>query len=291
MMDLAAHKLSVTEFYDKTQSTFDVSYDWRGPIYPSNRVRMDHCLDRLAKAGAHRVLDAGCGTGIILLELLRRGYDAYGFDLSTEAIAACRIRLEASGYDPARARVGDLECTDLSGGILFDAVVIMGAFTHPLDHAKALRSLHMQMKPGGLLIVELRNELFKFFAHDELVLDLYRQILPTGPVADSVLPRLAAALPPRVSVSKGDAATEEHEQFFSVPSVWRNPLIVQHEYRSSGFATIDLLFFHWHAAPPSYSDASLAEQCRAQALELEHYPHDWRGYFMASAFLLCAEAD
>lgn len=289
-MDIAAQKRSVTEFYNKTQGTFDISYDWNGPIYPSNRVRMDHCLDQLAKAGAYRILDAGCGTGIILLELLARGYDAYGFDLSHEAIVECRARLLAAGHDPGRALEGDLEWTDLTDGVLFDAVIIMGAFTHPLDHAKALRSLRKQMKYGGLLIVELRNELFKLFAHDELVLGFYRQILPPGSVADQALARLSAVLPPRASVSKGDTATEEHEQFFSVPSVWRNPLTVHDEYRSAGFSVSDLLFFHWHAAPPSYTDPALEDQSRAQALALEHYPHDWRGYFMASAFLLCAEA-
>ena len=176
-MSLEEQKDQVRDFYNQTKATFDESFDWNGKLYPSNRVRMDHCLDLLAKHGCHRVLDAGCGTGTILLEMLRRGHDAMGFDFSEEATEACRAKLVAEGYNETLATQGDIETVDYFG-IKFDAIIIMGAFTHPLYHARALANLRRQIRPGGLLLVELRNELFKLWAHDEMVLPLYQKMMP-----------------------------------------------------------------------------------------------------------------
>lgn len=297
-MSLDEQKKHVMGFYDQTKDTFDQSYDWHGSIYPSNRVRMDHCLDMLAKHGCHRVLDAGCGTGTILLELLKRGFDAEGFDFSEEAVRLCREKLKAHGFDDGRVTVSDIEDPkDVDNDSLgdmdykYDAIIIMGAFTHPLNHSWSLDNLRRCVRHGGLLLVELRNEIFKLWAHDEMCLPLYEQMMPAGSTSGQALKVLGESLPTRVSVAENDDATKEHEKFFSVPSVWRNPLIVDAEYKAAGFKVFDKLYFHWHAAPPSYILDSQRAEMRMRSIELEHYPHDWRGLFMASAFILCATAD
>ncbi len=74
----------------------------------------------------------------------------------------------------------------------------------------------------------------------------------------------------------------------SIANLWRNPLTVAAEYRASGFEVTDTLFFHWHAVPPSFEACDPAA-FRRESLALEWNPHDWRGHFMASAFLLVAE--
>lgn len=278
-------KEQVRAYYDAVGATFDASYDWDGPLYPSNRIRLDHALDVLADEGAaiQRVLDAGCGTGIALVELLARGYDAWGFDFSAEAITAAKARLSGQAW---RAAVGDMEDPAAYGFVgRFDAALVIGAFTHPLDHAAALRSLARVIRPGGLLVVELRNECFDLFTFNEHTLASLRRWLPAGPLADAALAGLAERAYRRPRISDATVVQRAHESFFSVPSVWRNPLTVAAEYAAAGFRAVDTLYFHWHAVPPVFEALDPAA-FRATSLALEETPRDWRGLFMASALLL-----
>lgn len=286
------HKQAVQDFYTKTTDSFDDSYNWEGPLYPSNRIRMEHTLDVLAQAKAHRVLDAGCGTGIILAELLKRGYDASGFDFTEAAVEAARARLATAGYDADRVVVGDIEDPPYVAGEAFDAfdaVVIMGAFTHPLDHAKSLVNLRRLTRPGGLIIVELRNRLFDLFTANDYSVELLAGMMPPFAGSAAATAELAQRAFRRVPVPADSAVQQEHEKFFAVPSVWRNPLTVAAEYRAAGWETVDTLWFHWHAAPPAFEALDPAA-FRRESLALERVPHDWRGMFMASAFILVARA-
>jgi len=290
---IATEREQVRAFYDRIGPAFDGSYDWEGALYPSNRIRLDHALDLLAAdrrqqrlVATYRVLDAGCGTGIAMAELLERGYDAYGYDFSASAVSAARARL---GQDARRVIDGDLEDSPPWAGS-FDAALVIGAFTHPLNHALALRHLHAALQPGGLLIVELRNELFDLYTANEYTIASLRRWLPEGPLTDAALASLAMHAYRRLTIPDATEAQRAHEAFFAVPAVWRNPLTVAAEYRAAGFRVDDTLFFHWHAVPPAFEALDPAGFRRA-SLALEKDPRDWRGHFLASAFLLVARRE
>ena len=281
-------KDKVRNFYDSTKDTFDGSYDYDGPLYPSNRIRMEHCLDKLATEQSHRVLDAGCGTGIILRELLAKGYNASGCDFSKQAIVHAKQRLIDRNQDSSRVCVSDLEGLPYPDSY-FDATLIMGAFTHPLDHEKALAECYRVMRPGGLLLVELRNLLMGFFSLNEFTVSLFDNHLIHP---DSALREVSKQWVEGQCVRRDPIVPEtkqqvEHEHFFDIPSVWRNPLTVDAEYKATGFTVEDKLFFHWHAVPPAMEKIDPV-RFRAESLVLERNPHDWRGHFMASAFILVA---
>jgi hypothetical protein len=63
-----------------------------------------------------------------------------------------------------------------------------------------------------------------------------------------------------------------------------NPLVLREEFAAAGFADVRVLFYHYHCLPPMLQSA-VPELFRRESLAIED-PHDWRGYFMASAFLL-----
>lgn len=93
-----------------------------------------------------RVLDAGCGTGSMAVELARRGADVLAIDLSPQLISlACERSAGALGSGTIQFEVGDM--LDATRG-LFDHVVAMDSIIHyaPDDAARVLTSLAGQTR-------------------------------------------------------------------------------------------------------------------------------------------------
>ena len=104
----------------------------------------------LARAGLHpgaRVLDAGAGTGRLVAELRRRGYDAAGIEPSGRSAAAA-----ASSGRPVERRA--IEQHSDSG---LDAVVLWHVLEHLDDPAAALARVAGWLSPGGLVLIGVPN--------------------------------------------------------------------------------------------------------------------------------------
>lgn len=102
----------------------------------------------LERLGVGAVLDAGCGTGRVAIELARRGHDVVGVDLDPEMLAAARRKAPELAWVEA-----DLATVDL--GRSFDAVVAAGnvmVFLTPGQEGAVVANLARHVAPGGLLV-------------------------------------------------------------------------------------------------------------------------------------------
>ena len=99
-------------------------------------------------------LDAGCGTGRLLVPWLRAGYDVDGSDVSADMIERTRARASAEGFDPALL-VQPLH--ELDPPRRYRTIVLCGVFgigsTRAQDE-EALRRLHAALEPGGTLLLD-----------------------------------------------------------------------------------------------------------------------------------------
>jgi SAM-dependent methyltransferase len=99
-----------------------------------------------------RSLDAGCGHGAIVHELLVRDWDAHGFDVSEWLIE------QARGFSPATAErfhVGKLPDVPIQGP--FDLITSIEVLEHVPEPEAVLRSFHSHLRPGGRLIATTPN--------------------------------------------------------------------------------------------------------------------------------------
>jgi SAM-dependent methyltransferase len=105
-------------------------------------------------AAGQPALDAGCGTGRLLLPYLRDGLDVDGCDVSPDMLAECRRLAVAEGLEPT-LYLQALHELDLPRR--YRTIVVCGAFglgsTREQD-AEALRRLQEHLEPGGLLALD-----------------------------------------------------------------------------------------------------------------------------------------
>jgi SAM-dependent methyltransferase len=134
---------------------YDVFVDWEGRL----GREMPGLVARLRRAGARRVLDAGCGTGRHVAALLESGLDAVGADLSPEMLDRAPAHLR----DPERLwcwRLGDPPPPGLVSAAPFDAVVSLGnvwpQILRDADLAAAGNAFRRLLRPGGLVLVGLK---------------------------------------------------------------------------------------------------------------------------------------
>ena len=104
---------------------------------------------RLKAEGKRRVHDFGCGLGRHLLLLAAEGFQASGSDISPQAVATCRRRLEQAGLSATVTRCpmtavpeedGSLDCA-LAWHVVYHSTV------EGMLHT--LRGVHDKLKPGG----------------------------------------------------------------------------------------------------------------------------------------------
>ncbi len=105
-------------------------------------------LSRGLTRGA-RVLDVGCGRGVLLRGLIDHGCEAHGFEISKEAVL---------GADPrAHIRVApDLQAADYPDAY-FDRVVIWHVLEHVRQPDQTLSEIYRVLKPGGTISVAVPN--------------------------------------------------------------------------------------------------------------------------------------
>jgi SAM-dependent methyltransferase len=110
--------------------------------------------------GSRRILDVGCGSGAMLVELARYG-SAFGVEANEEAIEACRSR---GLHQVQKATAPPLPFE----GDSFHVVTALDVLEHLDDDLATATDLHRLLKPGGLLLVTVPAYMFLWGPHDEI---------------------------------------------------------------------------------------------------------------------------
>lgn len=113
---------------------------------------------RLAAEHRGPVLDVGCGTGRVTLDLAAHGHEVLGVDADASLVATLNARASAAGL-PARALAADAR--SLSLGRRFPLALLPMQIAQllggPNGRASMLAGAHRHLEPGGLLAVALAD--------------------------------------------------------------------------------------------------------------------------------------
>ncbi len=106
-------------------------------------------VELLAPQPGERILDLGCGDGVLTEALVAAGAEVLGIDAGEDMIAAARAR----GLD---ARIGDGQALDFDGE--FDAVFSNAALHWMLDRDAVAAGVFRALRPGGRFVGEMGGE-------------------------------------------------------------------------------------------------------------------------------------
>ncbi|HEY6026041.1 MAG TPA: bifunctional 2-polyprenyl-6-hydroxyphenol methylase/3-demethylubiquinol 3-O-methyltransferase UbiG, partial [Pseudolabrys sp.] len=151
-------------------------WDPRGPMAPLhklNPVRLAYIRDRAAERFGRdpkllgclkglRMLDIGCGAGILSEPLARLGADLVGVDPAAENIEAARVHA-ADGGVAVDYRATTAEAL-AEAGERFDVVLAMEVVEHVVDVPAFVATCASMVRPGGLLMMATLNRTLKSFA-------------------------------------------------------------------------------------------------------------------------------
>ena len=149
------------------------------PLHRMNPVRLEH-IERLAGGLAgKRVIDVGCGGGILAEAMAKRGAQVTGIDLADKPLKVAMLHKLESGVE-VEYRLASAEDTAAAEPAAYDVVTCMEMLEHVPDPASTVRACAALAKPGGLAVFATINRNLKSFVFAIVGAEYVLRLLPKG---------------------------------------------------------------------------------------------------------------
>jgi 2-polyprenyl-6-hydroxyphenyl methylase/3-demethylubiquinone-9 3-methyltransferase len=148
------------------------------PLHVLNPVRARFVAERATLAGA-RVLDVGCGGGLLCETLARAGASVTGIDLAPGMIEVARLHAASQNLN-IDYRVQDAQELSLAAPGAFDIVTCMEMLEHVPHPAATTAALARLTRPQGAVFVSTINRNLKSFVLAIVAAEYLLQLIPRG---------------------------------------------------------------------------------------------------------------
>lgn len=172
-----ADPLELKKFSDLAHQWWDPTSEFR-PLHEINPLRLDWINSHAPLAGK-KVVDIGCGGGILAESMARKGADVTGIDLSEKALKVADLHSLESGV---QVRYELIAAEDLAARETerFDVVTCMEMLEHVPDPAAIVAACARLAKPGGRIFFSTISRNPKAYLHAVLGAEYILRLLPKG---------------------------------------------------------------------------------------------------------------
>lgn len=168
----------VAKFSELAHLWWDLNSEFR-PLHEINPLRLEW-INSIAPLRAQRVLDVGCGGGILADSMARKGAQVLGIDLSTNALKVATLHaLEAQTPDVQYREVSAEALAAESPG-QFDVVTCMEMLEHVPDPASVVRACSALVRPGGWVFFSTLSRNAKSFLFAIVGAEYLLDLVPRG---------------------------------------------------------------------------------------------------------------
>jgi 2-polyprenyl-6-hydroxyphenyl methylase/3-demethylubiquinone-9 3-methyltransferase len=149
------------------------------PLHEINPLRLAHIEKLAGGLAGKRVLDVGCGGGILAEAMAARSANVTGIDLSARALTVARLHALEVG---STVEYRDLSAEDLAAESpqAFDVVTCMEMLEHVPQPASVVRACATLVKPGGRVFFSTLNRNAKSFLFAIIGAEYVLRLLPKG---------------------------------------------------------------------------------------------------------------
>ena len=174
---LNADPAELDKFGELAHRWWDPNSEFK-PLHDINPLRLDWIDDAVGLRGK-RVLDVGCGGGLLSEGMAVRGAEVTGIDLSEKPLGVARLHLLESGQqvDYRKVAVEQL-AAEMPGS--FDIVTCLEMLEHVPDPASIVDSCARLVKPGGQVFFSTINRNPKAYLFAVIGAEYLLQMLPKG---------------------------------------------------------------------------------------------------------------
>ena len=173
-----ADPAELAKFSDLAHRWWDPDSEFR-PLHQINPLRLGW-IDGLAGLAGKKVLDIGCGGGILSDSMARKGARVTGIDLSVKALKVAQLHALEAGTANVSYQEISAEAMALEQPGEFDVVTCMEMLEHVPDPGSIVRACSTLVKPGGWVFFSTLNRNAKAFLFAVVVAEYLLQLLPKG---------------------------------------------------------------------------------------------------------------
>ncbi len=172
-----ADELELQKFSVLAHRWWDPNSEFK-PLHDINPLRLEW-IDQEAGLAGKRVLDVGCGGGILAEAMADRGAEVTGIDLGEKALKVARLHLLESGRKvDYRCISAEALAEEMPGR--FDVVTCMEMLEHVPDPASTVRACATLVKPGGDVFFSTINRNPKAYLFAIIGAEYVLGLLPRG---------------------------------------------------------------------------------------------------------------
>jgi 2-polyprenyl-6-hydroxyphenyl methylase/3-demethylubiquinone-9 3-methyltransferase len=176
---LNADAAELAKFSDLAHRWWDPESEFR-PLHQINPLRLRWIESLVGPLKDHRVLDVGCGGGILAEAMARQGAQVLGIDLSDKALKVAQLHALEQGVAGLSYRLASAEQLAAEQAGQYDVVTCMEMLEHVPDPASVVSACATLVKPGGWVFFSTINRNPKAFLFAIVGAEYVLRLLPRG---------------------------------------------------------------------------------------------------------------
>ncbi|MCU5783962.1 3-demethylubiquinone-9 3-methyltransferase [Alcanivorax balearicus MACL04] len=167
----------VAKFNALAERWWDPNSEFR-PLHDINPLRLNYIDERVDLPGK-RVIDIGCGGGLLSEGMARRGATVTGIDMGEAPLAVARLHAEQSGVEVEYLQTPAEDIAAERAG-QYDVVTCLEMLEHVPDPSSVIRACAALVKPGGQVFFSTINRNPKSFLFAIVGAEYVLRLLPRG---------------------------------------------------------------------------------------------------------------